>query len=81
MDWLTHKIGCNDCNLVDIEKPATLVKCCLIGAPILRNYLSELAKPDFAKKAKQLKKQFTQELDGKSYKITAKKLKEVMIYK
>lgn len=67
--------------MVDKDKPATLVHCCLIGAPLLRNYLSELVKPDVARQNKQLKRQFTQQEDGKSYKTTGKRLKEVMRYK
>ena len=81
MDFIQHQSGCDKCKLVDKDKPATLVHCCLIGAPLLRDYLSELVKPDVARQNRQLKRQFTQQADGKSYKTNGKKLKEVMRYK
>jgi hypothetical protein len=81
MDFLQHKSGCHKCQLVDIDKPSTLVNCCLIGAPLLRDYLSNLVKPDIARQNRQLKREFMRESDGKVYTTTKKKLKEVMRYK
>lgn len=81
MDFLQHKSGCAKCQLVDIDKPATLVNCCLIGAPLLREHLVNIVKPEIAKQNKRLKREFMQESDGKVYTTTKKKLKEVMRYK
>lgn len=81
MDFNNHRAGCAKCRTVEIGKPATLVNCCHEGAPLLRDYLADLVKPEIARQKKQLKREFMQESDGKVYTTTKKKLKEVMRYK
>lgn len=76
-----HRLGCKQCETVVIEKPATLVNCCLLGAPLLRDYLNALSEPAMRKQMNALKRQFTQDADGKNYGTTKKKLKEVIKYK
>jgi hypothetical protein len=81
MEWLNHVSICDKCASVDIAKTASLINCCLVGAPMLRFYLSELAKPDIARRNKHLKASFNQQLDGESFKAGGKKLKQAMRYK
>lgn len=80
-EFITHRKACSPCQSVDIAKPATLVNCCLQGAPLLRAYLNFLAAPAARKQNAALKRQFTQEADGKNYHTSKQKLKEVMRYK
>lgn len=80
-DFETHKSGCNKCALVDVGKPSTLVQCCWVGAPLLRDYLNALSAPAVRKQNAALKRQFTQDADGKNYSATKQKLREVMKYK
>lgn len=79
-DFEVHVYGCKKCASVDTQKPATLVNCCLIGAPLLRDYLHSIMDPIARKRAAAIKKQFTQS-EGKNHNTTKKKLKEAMKYK
>jgi hypothetical protein len=81
ISFITHKFGCNDCIKVDTDKPATLVNCCLVGAPLLRDYLVEINSKEYKAKQKALKREFISDADGKTYKTTSRKLKRVMVYK
>jgi hypothetical protein len=76
-----HQYGCMLCTMVHIENPFTLVRCCLIGAPLLRDYLVEINSKEYKSKQKSLKREFISDADGKSYKTTSTKLKRVMVYK
>lgn len=80
-EFIIHKRSCKHCGSVDIAKSATLANCCLAGAPLLRGYLNFLAAPAARKQNAALKRQFTQEADGKNYHASKQKLKEVMRYK
>lgn len=76
-----HQSGCINCQKVDIAKTSSLSLCCLIGAPLLRDFLNCQAAPSVRNKNKQLKKQFIQESDGKVYLTSEKKLSELIKYK
>lgn len=76
-----HQYGCAKCNSVDIESPKTLINCCVKGAPLLRNYLTEINSKEYKAKLKSLKREFIADADGKVYKTTSSKLKRVMVYK
>lgn len=80
-EFENHRYGCKQCIPVDINKPATLANCCLVGAPLLRDYLNFLAAPMARKQNNSLKRQFLQEADGKVYRTSKQKVKEVMKYK
>lgn len=77
----THRYGCDKCNSVDIENTKTLINCCLEGAPLLRDYLTEINSKEYKLKQKSLKRQFLSDADGKTYKTTSSKLKRAMVYK
>ena len=79
--FTTHKHGCKQCISIDIDKPATLSNCCLVGAPLLRDYLNSLTAPVIRKRNAALKAQFTKEADGKNYHATKAQLNEVMRFK
>jgi GrpB-like predicted nucleotidyltransferase (UPF0157 family) len=80
-EFETHRHSCQQCASVDTGRPATLVNCCLAGAPMLRDYLNALSAPAARKAMSALKRQFTQDEEGKVHGTTKKKLKEVMRYK
>lgn len=80
-EYETHKSICEKCNSVNIQQPSTLINCCLIGAPLLRDYLNQLSSPDIRKKQNALKRMFIQDADGKVYKTTKNKLNSVMKFK
>lgn len=80
-DYLTHKNGCDKCQTVNISQPATLVNCCLAGAPLLRDYLNSLVAPIARKRNATIKAQFERNQDGTSQRTTRAKLKEVMRFK
>lgn len=79
-EFEVHRLGCEKCKTVLLEKPATLVNCCLLGAPLLRDYLNALSAPAARKQMNALKRQFTQQ-EGKNYNASKQKLREVMKYK
>jgi len=80
-DFENHKNGCNLCAKVNIEKPPTLANCCIVGAPLLRDYLVHIASPEYKRQVKALKHQYQVNGEGKNFKTTKKKLAEVMVYK
>jgi hypothetical protein len=80
-EFITHKMGCDQCYQVTTDKPATLQFCCLIGEPLLRDYLNFMVSPEYRKQQSALKREFQKEVDGKSYKTTKAKLNEVMRFK
>jgi GrpB-like predicted nucleotidyltransferase (UPF0157 family) len=80
-EFETHKHGCKQCASIEIERPATLVNCCLAGAPLLRDFLNAISAPAMRKQMAALKRQFTQDAEGKTHCTTKQKLKEVMRYK
>jgi hypothetical protein len=80
-EFTTHKYSCNQCISIDIDKPATLANCCLVGAPLLRDYLNTLIAPTIRKRQAALRSEFQKEADGKSYRTTKTKLNEVMRFK
>jgi hypothetical protein len=80
-EYLTHKPICESCKSVVISQPATLVNCCLKGAPLLRDYLNSLVAPQIRKRNASMKAQFEKAQDGESRKTTRQRLKEVMRYK
>lgn len=70
-----HKLSCDRCKNVDLNKTATLAKTCLTGAPLLRDDLTAEANKKSRKVNKGLKNMFEDE-----HKTTRKKLQEVMRY-
>lgn len=72
-----HQLECDKRKLVDIANTKSLISCCNFAAPLLRDYLHELAKPKELANLKRLKNQF----EEKKYKATKAKLKASMVYK
>jgi len=70
-----HQLGCAKCQQVDITNPRTLALVCLDGAPVLRDYLSTIAKKAQSKTNRALKKQFED-----TTRTSKKKLQSVMKY-
>jgi hypothetical protein len=81
MDFDQHKQACEKCNTVDITKPATLVNCCLVGAPLLRDELASIGSKKHSSEVRKLKRQFLMESDGNVYQTTKNKAKQAMRYK
>lgn len=77
----THLLSCKKCVDVDVDKPATLINCCLLGAPLLRDYLSDISSKKHRNSTKSLKHQFLADENGKIYKSTSAKVKKITIYK
>ena len=77
----THLLSCKKCVDVDVDKPATLINCCLLGAPLLRDYLSDINSKKIKNNMKSLKRQFLSDADGKIYKSTSAKVKKITKYK
>lgn len=80
-EFTTHSYGCKQCISIDVNKPTTLINCCLVGAPLLRDYLNFIVSPEYRKQQSALKREFKKEADGKIYTTTKAKVKEVMRYK
>jgi hypothetical protein len=80
-EWHTHKNSCDKCQTVDSRQTSSLINCCLIGAPLLRDYLNKMVTPKIRAKSTALRNQFSQDADGKSHKATKAQLREVMKYK
>lgn len=76
-----HCISCVQCKSVNINSPSTLINCCYEGASMLRDYLHFMEESKHKKEIAQLKRQFAQNINGKSTIVSKKKLKEVMKYK
>lgn len=81
MDFDQHKENCDKCKLVDISKPATLVYCCLVGAPLLRDALSSEASKKHTAETRRLKRQFLMQSDGNVYQAPKSKVKMLTRYK
>jgi hypothetical protein len=81
MDFNNHRMTCKKCQSVNPSETKTLSNCCHEGAPLLRDYLNSLVAPAIRKKQAALKAEFSKEADGKSYRTTRAKLKEVMRFK
>jgi hypothetical protein len=81
MDWLNHVSICEKCKQVDVEKTSTLINCCIVGVDLFVNFQKDISKQNVLNRNKQLKANFTQQLDGKSYKGGSKKVKELTRYK
>ena len=77
----THLLSCKYCKTVDINNSSTLVNCCLIGAPMLRDYLVEINSKQYKNNVKSLKRQFLSDAEGKIYKSTSAKVKKATMYK
>jgi hypothetical protein len=39
IDWAEHRLGCDQCNQVDLTRTATLARCCSLGSYLLREEL------------------------------------------
>jgi len=76
-----HAFSCEMCSQVDIESPRSLSHACIEGAELLRNALSEYYSELHKKKQKAIKRQFLTNGEGKVYKTTSTKLKQIMKYK
>lgn len=80
-DFVIHKYSCKQCISVDIDKTSTMSNCCLIGAPLLRDYLNTITVPVIRKRNAALKNQFMKDESGKTHRTSKQKLNEVMKYK
>lgn len=77
----THALSFEKCNNININIPSTLINCCLLGAPLLKDYLSEIGSKNHKNNMKSLKRQFLADGDGKIYKSTHSKVKKATLYK
>lgn len=80
-EFQNHKNGFDKCQNVDIRQPATLINSCIVGAPLLRDYLVAITAPEKRRHDKALKRQFNEDHDGNVYKTTKAKVKAMMVYK
>jgi hypothetical protein len=80
-EFENHTRTCIKCRSVEITKPSTLINCCLLGAPLLRDYLSEISSKKNKIHVQSLKRQFLSDSDGKIYKSTSAKVKKATVYK
>lgn len=80
-DFENHRNGCDKCKSVDITAPVTFINSCIIGAPLLRDYLVDIFAPEKRRQEKAMRHQFQINGKGENFKTTKKKLKEVMVYK
>jgi hypothetical protein len=81
-DWFMHKSTCQQCKTVNSGETKTLINCCLVGAPLLRDYLNQMTAPAARKKQAALRNQFQQQGEGGvSKRATKRELAEVMRYK
>lgn len=71
-DWQAHVLVCKKCQTVNIDTPATLINCCLDGAPHLRGHLVAMQAPKVRARNRALKAAFTDENH-----CTKKRMKEL----
>ena len=74
-EWQAHILGCDNCKLVDVTSPASLIHCCIKGAPSLRDHLAAKAASKTRAKNRALKAQFTDDNH-----CSAKRMREQMRY-
>jgi len=80
-EFQVHTNICEKCQSVDIDNPSTLINCCLLGAPLLRDFLAQVCSNKNKSVLKSLKNQFLSNGDGKIYKSTSEKVKKATLYK